>query len=114
MTVKCIDKEFEVTVGKEYKVLSLTNQGDFYRFRNDSGIVQSYREESFVRVPKSDDIKAKCLADVNIDLCAGNVYDVLSVDTVRKECRVIDGSGEDYIYPCGCFALVRGEEGCDG
>ena len=61
MTVKCIDKEFGITVGKEYKVISLETQGDFYRFINDFQEEKKYPSECFEIVKKQDDIKAKCI-----------------------------------------------------
>lgn len=107
MTIECIEKEFGVTVGRKYKVLGLESQGDFYRIINDFGEESNYAEESFSVVKNEGDIKAKCRYSVNADLLSGKVYDVVSVDNERKECRVIDESGEDYIYPMDCFEFFH-------
>ena len=36
MTVKCIKKEYDLTVGKEYEVLAVECDGQFYRIVDDS------------------------------------------------------------------------------
>lgn len=45
-----------------------------------------------------------CREDHNIDLTKGKVYDQLADDTLERESiRIIDDSGEDYIYPRDWF-----------
>lgn len=110
MTVKCIDKEFDLTVGKEYKVSMLESQGDIYRIVDDSGKENGYSAESFAVVKKGDELMVKCVKSPNIDLIVGKVYEVLSVDTDpagRKSLRVIDESGEDYLYGSTFFEVVK-------
>ena len=38
-------------------------------------------------------------------LTSGKVYEVLSVE--RDWCRIVDDSGEDYLYPPELFELVN-------
>jgi len=38
-------------------------------------------------------------------LTHGRIYDVLSVE--RKWYRIIDDTGEDYLYPPECFDIVE-------
>ena len=40
-------------------------------------------------------------------LTHGKIYDVISVE--RSWYRIIDDSGEDYLYPPECFDVVEGE-----
>ena len=103
MTVKCIDKEFDLTVGNLYEVIMLENQGDEYKIKNDSGNIENYPTESFI---VTHVLKARCKEDLNIDLIKDNIYDVVSIDKERNECRVIDESGEDYIYGIECFDFL--------
>ena len=103
MKVECIDKEFDLTVGKTYEVIMLENQGDLYKLKNDSGIIQNYPACSFKIL---EVLKAKCIEDVNIDLIKDTIYEVVSIDKDRNECRVIDESGEDYIYSMDCFEFL--------
>ncbi len=41
-------------------------------------------------------------------LTHGKVYDVLSIE--MKMYRVLDDSGDDYLYPKGLFEIVEGGE----
>ena len=52
---------------------------------------------------------AVCLKGTGFDLIAQRVYRVLDdPKAVRKGwLRVIDESGEDYLYPASCFVFVR-------
>lgn len=103
MKVECIDKEFDLTVGKTYEVIMLENQGDLYKLKNDSGIIQKYPACSFKTL---EVLKAKCIEDVNINLIKDTIYEVVSIDKDKNECRVIDESGEDYIYSMDCFEFL--------
>lgn len=103
MKVECIDKEFDITVGTVYEVLMVENQGDSYKIKNDSGIIAEYPTCIFKIV---DAIKAKCISDANKGLIKGSIYDVVSIDMERNECRVIDESGEDYIYSINTFQFL--------
>ncbi len=103
MTVKCINKESELTIGNLYEVIMLENQGSEYQIKNDSEKIKNYPAESFI---VTHIIKAKCKEDLNIDLIKDNIYDVVSIDKERNECRVIDESGEDYIYDMDCFDFL--------
>lgn len=103
MKVKCIDKELDLTIGKTYEVIMLENQGDLYKLKNDSGIIRNYPVCSFKTV---EVLKAKCIEDVNIDLIKDTIYEVVSIDKDKNECRVIDESGEDYIYSMDYFEFL--------
>ena len=48
-------------------------------------------------------------ADENVDLEVGTVYPVLTDPKAKKInlIRVIDESGEDYLYPAGQFVSIR-------
>ena len=54
-------------------------------------------------------MKAKCLIAASIDLVVGNIYEVIGTEDVfgRKAYRVIDDSGEDYLYSANCFEIVE-------
>lgn len=54
-------------------------------------------------------MKAKCLVSLNIDLVVGKIYDVIGIEYFfgRKGYRVIDDSGEDYLYGANCFELIE-------
>ena len=39
------------------------------------------------------------------DLTAGKVYEVLSVE--KEWCRIVDDSGEDYLYPPELLEIVE-------
>ena len=50
-----------------------------------------------------------CIQNIDCeDLEPGKVYQVLSDDSAVKEgyIRVIDESGEDYLYPADCFIFI--------
>ncbi len=57
-------------------------------------------------------MKAKCLIAASIDLVVGNIYEVIGTEDVfgRKAYRVIDDSGEDYLYSAKCFEIVDWQE----
>lgn len=103
MKVECIDKEFDITVGKIHEVITVENQGDLYRIKNDSDIIKEYPSCSFKTI---DVMKARCISNINIDLIKGSIYEVVSIDKERIECRVIDESGEDYIYKTNLFEFL--------
>ena len=77
MKVECIEKDFDITVGKTYEVIMLENQGDLYKLKNDSGIIQNYPACCFKTV---EVMKAKCIVDINIDLMKDTIYEVVSID----------------------------------
>lgn len=54
-------------------------------------------------------MKARCLISVNIDLVVGTIYEVIGIeDFFGKKCyRVIDDSGEDYLYGIKCFEIIE-------
>ena len=79
------------------------NQGDLYRIKNDSDIIKEYPACSFKTI---NVMKARCISNINIDLIKGSIYDVVSIDKERNECRVIDESGEDYIYKTNIFEFL--------
>lgn len=103
MKARCIDKEFDLTVGKDYKIISVESQGEFYCLINDSGLEKKYNSSSFLIIEAD---KAKCIYAANMDLTLGKIYDVVSIDEKRKECRIIDDSGEDYIYSMKAFLFL--------
>lgn len=51
----------------------------------------------------------KCIKPVNIDLTTGAEYEVLSIEYLDDtECyRIIDDSGDDYLYGANCFEIVK-------
>ena len=103
MKVECIDKEFDITVGKIYEVIMLENQGEVYQLKNDSGIISNYPACCFRTV---EVMRAKCIETINLDLKKDMIYEVVSIDKERNECRVIDESGEDYIYSMDSFEFL--------
>jgi hypothetical protein len=44
------------------------------------------------------------------DLTLGRLYEVLSAGESQGMIRVVDDSGEDYLYPSACFAPVEIQE----
>lgn len=45
-----------------------------------------------------------------VDLLEGKVYDVVEIKEVGKyykRYRIVDESGEDYLYPQGLFIIVK-------
>jgi len=53
---------------------------------------------------------SKELGDVSgDDLTVGRVYEVLAAE--RDWLRIVDDSGEDFLYPAGCFEDVSLSEG---
>lgn len=53
---------------------------------------------------------AICLKNTNCeDLVVRKVYQVLPDDKAEKESyiRVVDESGEDYLYPASCFFIIE-------
>ncbi|HUI42694.1 MAG TPA: hypothetical protein VL523_12070 [Terriglobia bacterium] len=52
---------------------------------------------------------ALCIADSEPDLQVGKLYQVLPDLSAAQDdyLRVIDESGEDYLYPCAFFAFVE-------
>ena len=52
---------------------------------------------------------AVCITDSEPDLELRKVYQVLPDEAAAKEdyLRIIDGSGEDYLYPASHFVLIK-------
>ena len=52
---------------------------------------------------------ALCITDSEPDLSARKVYRVIPDKVAAKDhyLRVVDESGEDYLYPESCFVLIR-------
>ena len=51
-------------------------------------------------------MKVKFLGESNpLTLMNGKIYDVISVE--KKWYRIIDETGEDYLYPPECFEIVE-------
>ena len=109
MTVKCIEKEFGLTVGKEYKVLSIESQGDIYLIVDDSGIETKHDATYFTLVQKREDLKVKCLKSLSADLVVGKEYDLISIEDFlgKQAYRILDDSGEDYLYSASAFEIVK-------
>ena len=59
--------------------------------------------------PKHEARFAVCITDSEPDLEARKVYQVLPDEAAEKEnhLRVIDESGEDYLYPASFFVFVE-------
>ena len=64
MKVECIDKEFDITIGKIYEVIMLKNQGEIYQLKNDSGIISNYPACCF---KTAEVMRAKCIESINLD-----------------------------------------------
>ena len=50
-------------------------------------------------------MKVECI-DKEFNITIGRIYEVVSIDKERNECRVIDESGEDYIYSMDSFEFL--------
>jgi hypothetical protein len=52
---------------------------------------------------------ATCIADSEPDLKCRKVYQVLSDDPAARSdyLRIVDESGEDYLYPASYFVFIR-------
>ena len=50
-----------------------------------------------------------CITDAEPDLEKGKIYQVLPDPSAAKSkyIRVVDESGEDYVYPAGYFVKIR-------
>ena len=59
---------------------------------------------------------AVCIQGTEFDLITGKAYRILEDKKGdRLGCvRVIDESGEDYLYPASCFVRVRPEKNSEG
>lgn len=51
-------------------------------------------------------MKVECIESINLDLKKDMIYEVVSIDKERNECRVIDESGEEYIYSMDSFEFL--------
>ena len=109
MTVRCIEKEFDLTVGKEYKVLSLESQGDYYLIVDDSGNKTEHDSSCFSLVHKQEDLRVKCLKALIVDLSVGKEYELIAVEDFngKEAYRVLDDSGEDYLYNAAAFEIIK-------
>lgn len=54
-------------------------------------------------------MKVKCIKAIHIDLTLGQIYDVIKIENRfgRDYYRIVDDSGEDYVYGASCFELVE-------
>lgn len=54
-------------------------------------------------------MKVRCLKAINIDLTVGAEYEVIGVENVgdTKCYRIIDDSGDDYLYGINCFEIIK-------
>ncbi len=52
---------------------------------------------------------AVCIADSEPDLNRGKVYQVLADKSAARDhyLRIVDESGEDYLYPAEFFVLIK-------
>lgn len=51
--------------------------------------------------------KVRYIGDtISLELTHGKIYEVLSIE--RGWYRIIDDTGEDYLYPAGNFEVVDG------
>jgi len=63
-----------------------------------------------MKTPKKNEIKfAVCINDSEPDLELRKIYKALPDETAAKDqhLRIIDESGEDYLYPASFFVLVE-------
>ena len=51
-------------------------------------------------------MKVRCKVSDQFDLTKGKVYEVIEVDKKFNMYRIIDDSGEDYLYETEYFDLV--------
>lgn len=57
---------------------------------------------------KAPGMKVRYLGESDaLGLLHGKVYDVVSIDTVWKDYRIIDETDEDYLYSVEVFEVVR-------
>ena len=51
----------------------------------------------------------RCLKAINIDLTVGTEYEVIGIEQFGdRECyRIVDDSGDDYLYGTSCFEVVK-------
>ncbi len=51
----------------------------------------------------------RCLKAINIDLTVGAEYEVIGIEQFGdRECyRIVDDSGDDYLYGTSCFEVVK-------
>lgn len=54
-------------------------------------------------------MKIKCINPVNIDLTLNKIYEVIEIEKWfdRDYYRIIDDSGDDYVYGTNCFVVVE-------
>ena len=54
-------------------------------------------------------MKVKCIKAISIDLTEGKIYDVIETENSfgRIYYRIIDDSGDDYIYGKSCFQIIE-------
>ena len=66
-----------------------------------------------MKTARKNEIKfAVCVTDLEPDLDLRRVYRVLSDEAAAQEdhLRIVDESGEDYLYPASLFVLVEVSE----
>ena len=93
-----------VTHGKIYTILSIEKDG--YRIVDDSGDNHLYPPECFEIVKIYPGMKVRWIGETDFLIAThGKIYTVLSVE--KEWYRIIDDSGEDYLYPPNLFEIVE-------
>lgn len=96
-------KSLGVACGKIYTVLSIEKER--YRVIDDSGEERWYPSECFEIVKIYPGMKVRWIGETEfLAGTHGKIYTVLSVE--KEWYRIIDDSGEDYLYPPELFEIV--------
>lgn len=93
-----------LTKGKIYTILSVEKER--YRIVDDSGKEHLYPRELFEIVKVHPGTKVRWIGNTDFLVAThGKIYTVLSVE--KEWYRIVDDSGEDYLYPPMCFEIVE-------
>lgn len=54
-------------------------------------------------------MRVRCIKAISIDLTEGEIYDVLEIENHfgRNLYRIVDDSGDDYVYGSSCFEILE-------
>lgn len=92
------------TYGKIYTVLSIESKR--YQVVDDSGKEHWYPSECFEVVKIHPGMKVRWIGKTDFLVATHDkIYTVLSVE--KEWYRIIDDSGEDYLYPPNLFEIVE-------
>lgn len=103
MKIRWLGEDGDLTHGEIYTFLR--EEDGMVRVYEDRGEVRLYPPELFEIVKVKPGAKVRWLGStVFLMLTHGQIYTVLSVE--KEWYRVIDGTGEDYLYPPEAFEIV--------